>query len=199
MSDSIFSKIKKSFDKFVSKVEIDSPEVINEQKSENIIGNIDIISDISDVKDSKILEPINTDQKFVDKYKQNNNLTFNYDSSMSFSLSELLKDDKEFTYCCILDQKELSIIASCSKEEVDKDFVLIKIDYLTNIILNNLVLNLIESDSLNNPIERFLNVDNYEYQYVTINDNKIVILLTNQRNQLLAWDFMEKVRGHILT
>ena len=199
MADNLFSKIKKTFNFLSPKpeenlsknLEQNNPEKLAEQIGDiesNLLNNTTTINN----NDSSM----NTDSLLIEK-KDHEILKFNYNEDISSSLKNLLKNDKELIYCCIVNKKEFSVTASYSKKEVENEFIIYNVNNLLSFISNGYIEKIINIEG-DNLIERILTINDNNSQYVNIIKDEIIILITNQKNQLLTWTLMNEIKECIL-
>lgn len=199
MADNLFSKIKKTFNFLSPKPEENlsknlvqnNPEKLSEQIRDiesNLLNNTTTINN----NDSSM----NRDSLLIEK-KDHEILKFNYNEDISSSLKNLLKNDKELIYCCIVNKKEFSVIGSYSKKEVENGFIIYNVNNLLSFISNGYIEKIINIEG-DNLIDRILTINDNNSQYVNIIKDEIIILITNQKNQLLTWALMNEIKECLL-
>lgn len=173
MSDSLLNRIKK----FIAKVENESSQETNDNSQ---IGQ-EVVSD-------KIIESSESD---TDNSPQNDKtLVYSLDEKLSSDLKYFFSVDSNVLYSCIINKKDLSVKGFYSTNKLTDEYIYLLVETLISTSAN---IQLFETD--NTIIEKLLVVSDDIYQYIVTDTEYIILLITNQTNQLISWRLLDKLKN----
>ena len=192
MAENLFNKIKKSFNSFIGISEsLEKDDFIDLDKSKPSDNNL---LNQAESTDNLSKPEIKSEVLPVEK-----SLSFNFNEKYIEFLKDFYQADKEIISCIIFDKETLNVKSVYSKDELDKEYIVFLLNNVTNIIANDKINNLIKCEHIDSLIDKILIVRVNDYQYISIIEGTIIVVITNQKNQLIAWKNIDKIKEYVLT
>lgn len=192
MPENFFNKIKKSFNSFISISESSKKDDFIDLNEAEIIDNN--LPNQSPIIYNSLKTEIEPETLAVEK-----SLSFDFNDMYTEFLKDLYQNDKEIISCIIFDKLNFNVKSIYSKDDLDKSYIVFLLNNLNNIINNDKINNLIKCEHFDSLIDKILMVRVNDYQYISITEDTIILVITNQKNQLIVWKNIDKIKEYVLT